>query len=221
MSNDLEFIKEEKEDIGKIFVDINYAIDNVSPFLDKQVLNRRKYYIKKEVLKKYIDMLNSAEIDSSKKKSFFSNLFNSRGNSLNKLNAYKNEHREDFIQVRNCSKCACLNCVKECKFNTCLGCKPGSFIKKCDKEKINITCHENWLLDLTNNNTGKEAKYKVLATMQDCELDEQYIVFQNIMDSNDKFILHYYPGISEDEYGEITDPKEFDFIVETFEGRDL
>ena len=220
MNNDLEFIKEEKEDIGKVFVDINYAIDNVSPFLDKQVLNRRKYYIKKEVLKKYIDMLNSSEIDSSKKKSFFSSLFKDNS-SLNKLHAYKDEHREDFTQLKNCSKCACLNCVKDCEFNTCLGCRPGSFIKKCDKEKINITCHENWVLDLTNNNTGKQNKYKVLATMQDCELDEQYIILQNIMDSNDKFILRYYPGISEDEYGEITDTQEFDFIVETFEGRDL
>jgi len=48
------------------------------------------------------------------------------------------------------------------------------------------------------------------------ELDKKYIIIQNII-NKEKFILHYYTGISEDTYGEITDPKEFDFVVSTFQ----
>ncbi|SHE66497.1 DUF1292 domain-containing protein [Clostridium fallax] len=219
MSKDLDFIKNEKDLWGKIFVDINYAIDNISPFIEEKNLNRRKYYIKKDILKKYINLLDSAESELSFKKSFFSFLKDNKYENL--LSSYKNDHRSDFNQLRNCDKCACLNCIKECSFNSCLGCKSGSYIKKCDKEKINITVYENWILDLTNNNTGISNKYKVLGTLEDCQLDRHYIVLQNIMDSNDKFILYYYPGISEDNYGEITDGEEFDFVVETFEGKDL
>ncbi|WP_260332666.1 hypothetical protein [Clostridium chauvoei] len=40
------------------------------------------------------------------------------------------------------------------------------------------------------------------------------------MDTSDKFILYYYPSISSDEFGEITNADEFDFIVNTFEQSD-
>lgn len=219
MSKDLDFIKNEKGPWGKIFVDINYAIDHISPFIEEKNLNRRKYYIKKDILKKYMELLSTAESELSSKKSFFSFFKDNKYEGL--LSSYKNDHLNDFNQLKNCDKCACLNCIKDCNFNSCLGCKSGSYIKKCDKNKINVTVYENWTLDLTNDNTCTRNKYKVLGTLQDCQLDRFYIVLQNVLDSNEKFILHYYPGISEDSYGEITDGGEFDFIVETFEGRDL
>ena len=219
MAKDLEFIKEETKELGEVFVNINYAIDNVAPFLDESTLNKRKYYLKKSILKKYIDMLSSAELSSSKKSSFM-NLFKVNKEETELLN-YKNAHREDFTQLKNCSNCACLNCIKDCKFNSCLGCRQNSFIKKCDKEKINLTNHNNWVIDLTNNNTGSSNKYKVLATLQDIKIDKQYIIVQNIMDADDKFILYYNPQISGDEYGEITNSDEFDFVVETFNAKDL
>ena len=37
------------------------------------------------------------------------------------------------------------------------------------------------------------------------------------MDSNDKLILYYYPGISSDDFGEITDEDEFNLVVEAYE----
>ncbi|MDZ7548707.1 peroxide stress protein YaaA, partial [Clostridium perfringens] len=48
----------------------------------------------------------------------------------------------------------------------------------------------------------------------------RYIIqneIETIQDSNDKFILYYYPGISSDEFGEITDENEFNLIVQTYE----
>lgn len=216
MSKDLDFIKSEKDNWGKVYVDISYAIDNVAPFLSEQTLKIRKYYGKADVLKKYVTLLDSAEAESKKNSSSFLGKFKDN-NSISLVSAYKNDNKETFNQLKNCSKCACLNCPKDCSFNTCRGCRPDSFIQKCDHEKINMTVHDNFTLNLTNNSTGRPSKYKVLATLQDCEIDRQYIIIENIMDKEDKFVLYYYPGISEDDYGEISDPQEFDFIVETFQ----
>ncbi|EET84138.1 conserved hypothetical protein, partial [Clostridium carboxidivorans P7] len=38
-----EFLKIEKDKYSKIYVDITYAIDNISPFLDQSTLKSRKY----------------------------------------------------------------------------------------------------------------------------------------------------------------------------------
>lgn len=213
MSKAYQFLKCEKDKYGKIFVAINYAIDNISPFLDKDILNRRKYVSKISTLKKYIDLIEAAqsELDTG---NFFNRLKSDKYISI--LEDYKNDNLESLSQLEKCSTCQCLNCISECKFDSCLGCKNSSKIIHCDKRKINITKHDNFSLNLTNDKTGESDSYVVLAVLQDIELEKKYIIIQNIH-SKDKFILYYYPGISEDSYGEISDAEEFDFIVSTFQ----
>ncbi|MBU3210454.1 DUF1292 domain-containing protein [Clostridium algidicarnis] len=215
MSKDLELLKSEKDVWGKVYVDISYGIDNVAPFLNENTLKVRKYYGKVDVLKRYITFLESSEAECKKNASSFLGRFK-ENNSISLISTYKNDNIGDFNQLKNCSKCVCLNCPKDCNFNSCRGCRENSFIKKCDHEKINMTVHDNFILNLTNNSTGNPSSYKVLATLQDCEFQRQYIIIENIIDKEDKFVLYYYPGISEDDYGEISDAGEFDFIVETF-----
>ncbi|GAA0084221.1 hypothetical protein UT300007_06600 [Clostridium sp. CTA-7] len=213
MSNTIDFINKEKDSIGKVYTDITYAISEVSPFLDESILRKRKYYSKLPILKKYMEMLNDEEYSARNKKfSFFK-----KDDTILNLTDYKQNNLEAFNQFSNCSKCSCLNCIKECKFKSCSGCRFNSYIKNCDKSKLNVRSHKDFILDLTNNNTGKASRYKVLATLENCEDDRLYIVLENIQDSNDKFILYYYPGISSDEFGEITDENEFNLIVETYE----
>lgn len=213
MARNEEFIKDEKELYGKIFVDLTYAIDNVSPFLDSKDLNQRKYVSKLPVLKKYIDLLESAERDSGKKGGFL-NMFKD-DHTLDLLNSYKRDNIEVFNQLEHCSKCVYKDCVHN-EFDGCLGCRPGSRIVYCDHKKINVTFHDNWILTLNNDRTDEIDRYKVLATLQDIERDRRYIIIENIR-NDDKFVLYYYPGISEDNYEEITDPEEFDFIVSTYQ----
>lgn len=213
MSRVEEFVNSERDQFGKVFVDVNYAIDNISPFLDKAKLNKRKYVIKLPVLKKYMDLLDAAE--SEEKKSGFLNMFHS-DKSLDLVREYKQDNYESLCQLKNCQNCACLNCTAECNFNGCLGCRAGSHIQKCNHSKINVTLHDSYSLELTNDRTGRADRFTVLATLQDAELNRQYIIIENKI-NDEKFILYYYPGISEDNYGEITDSEEFDFIVETFE----
>ena len=216
MSKDLDFIKGERDTLGKVYVDISYAIDNIAPFLSENTLKIRKYYKEVDILKRYVTLLDAAESECRKQEGSFLGKFKNN-NSIALLSDYKKDNKEAFNQLKNCSKCACLNCPKDCKFNSCRGCRQGSFIEKCDHEKINMTVHDNFILDLTNNNTGNSSRYKVLATLQDSVLNRQYIIIENIIDKEDKFILYYYPGIKEDDYGEISDPDEFDFIAEVFQ----
>ena len=120
MSKQNDFISQEKDYYGKIFVDISYAIDNISPFLEKEELRNRKFAVKLPVLKKYIELLETAEAEN--KKSFFSKLFGS-SNSEQLLQDYKRTNSESFKQLEKCSQCACLNCSATCSFDHCLGCQ--------------------------------------------------------------------------------------------------
>lgn len=213
MSSTIDFINNERDIIGKTYTEITYAISEISPFLDERVLSRRKYYSKLPILKKYIDMLDDAEYSSKNRKfSFFK-----KDDSVLKLEQYKTDNQESFQQFDNCSKCSCLNCIKECNFKSCSGCRSNSFIKSCDKTNLNVRLHKNFILDLTNNNNGKASRYKVLSTIENCIEDKLYIALENLLDSNDKLLLYYYPGISSDDFGEITDEEEFNLVVEAYE----
>lgn len=217
MKRDKSYIEEERALWGKYYTDIAFAINEIEPFVDEKELRKRKYYSKFGIMKDYIKLLDDVEVDSNKK-SFF-NAFKS-DDRIEKLRAYKDKNRIVFKQFENCSKCSCLNCVAECKFKSCSGCRENSFLKTCDKEKINVRYHKHFQIDLRNNDTGAKNTYKVLATLEDSELDNLYIILENVRDSGDKLVLYYYPGLREDTYGEITDVEEFDFVVETYQQAD-
>jgi hypothetical protein len=217
MNKSEEFLASEKDCFGKIYVDVSYAIDNISPFLESNALKERKYAVKLPVLRKYIDLIGAAEVEI-KKSGFFG--FFSNDKSIDLLKEYKKDNSEALNQLKKCSLCSCLNCTADCHFDSCLGCRRSSKIQSCDHVKINVTVHDNFSLELTNDKTGRSDSYRVLGTLQDCETDKKYIVIYNQI-SKEKFILYYYNGIAEDSYGEITDTNEFDFIASTMEGLNL
>lgn len=215
MAKTQSFIKSERENLGKVFVDINYSIDKISPFLNEKDLTKRKYVIEISVLKKYMELLDAAEGESARKSGFF-NLFND-DKYVNLLKDYKKSNDDKITQLINCSICSCLNCTAVCKFDSCLGCREGSRIAKCDHKKINVTFHHHFTTELTNNRTGSNESYNVLATLQDAEKDQRYIITQGMINKDDKYVLYYTPGIVEDTFGEISDEEEFDFVISTFQ----
>jgi hypothetical protein len=217
MAKDMDFIKEERTYWGKIFTDITYAISEISPFIEEKDLKERRYYTKINILKEYIDKLSSTELDA-KKKSFF-NMFKD-DERVATLRRFKQNNLSTFKQLESCSKCQCLNCSFECKFNGCSSCKEGSLIKSCDKDKFNVRTYSKFNLDLTNNDTGESNKYKVLGVVENCILEKLYILIENIYNSDDKLVLYYYPGIKSDDFGEITDSFEFDTVVQAYQESD-
>lgn len=211
---DIDFINGERRYWGKIYTDVAYAINEISPFISEKDLKIRKYFTKASILQEYTKLLDSAEADC-KKKSLFS-MFKSNP-SINLLQDFKAKNRENFKQLEKCSHCECLSCAFDCNFKKCSSCRSESMICSCDKERVNVRKFDNFTLDLTNNDTGRSSRYKALAVVEDCTLDNLYILLENLSNSGDKLVLYYYPGIKEDSYGEITDPDEFDFIVETYQ----
>jgi hypothetical protein len=208
-----DFLKREKERYGKVYIDLAYAVDNISPFLQREELNKRKYVTKLPVLKKYIDLIESAEREVHKKGGFL-NFFND-DKYIDLLNSYKNDNSDALNQLEHCSKCVHRNCTED-KFDGCQGCRENSRIVHCDHDRINVTFHDNWILTLNNDRTGDIDKFKVLATLQDASKNQKYIIIDNIR-TDEKFVLYYYPGISEDNYGEISNPEEFDYVVSTYQ----
>lgn len=208
-----DFLKNERERYGKVYVDLTYAIDNVSPFLENGELNKRKYVTKLPVLKKYIDLIESAEREVHKKSGFL-NFFND-DKYIDLLNSYKHDNSEALNQLEHCSNCVYRNCSED-KFDSCLGCRENSKIVFCDHEKINVTFHDNWILTLNNDKTGDIDRFKVLATLSDIVKAQKYIIIKNLR-TDEKFVLYYFSGISEDSYGEITDAEEFDYIVSIYQ----
>lgn len=213
-SKDIDFINEERRYWGKIYTDIAYAINEISPFISERDAKIRKYFTKSSILQQYTKLLDSAEADC-KKKSLFS-LFKSSP-SIDLLQDFKYKNRESFTQLEKCSHCECLNCAFECNFKKCSSCRSGSNICFCDKNKVNVRKFDNFSLDLTNNETGLSSRYEVLSVVENCKLDRLYILLENIANSDDKLVLYYYPGIKDDSFGEISNVDEFDFVVETYQ----
>lgn len=214
MDNNLDFIESERKYWGKIYAEIMFALSEISPFVDENKLRQKKYSSKSKTLKEYVELLDSAETQC-KKKSLFS-IFKSDP-SITLLKDYKVKNKDDFSQLEKCYKCVCLNCSFQCRFKSCSSCRNNSLLTFCDKNKVNVRKFDNFTFNLTNNDTGISSKYKVLAVIEDCTIDKQYILLENFTDANDKLVLYYYPGIKSDSFGEITNVQEFDFIVETYQ----
>ena len=217
MSKTDEFISSEKSYYGKIYTDISFAIDEVQDFLDKDIFRNRKYVSRQPLLKKYIDLLDAAKSEE-KDKGFFGNLFNG-DKYTGILKDFKNDRHEEFNQLEKCTKCECLKCMAACKFDSCNGCRNGEHITFCDHEKTNIALFdgsEDSMIELVNNKTGEDDKYEIMAIIQNALNNRRYIVIENVHD-RERFILYYYPKISEDEYGEITDETDFDFAASEYE----
>jgi hypothetical protein len=213
MNKVLEYIKREKEHYGKILYNINNAISEIAPYIDFSDLNSRKYVSRLPVLKRYMELLN--EIESKEIKDGILGFLNDNKH-IEQIERFKRDNAEALNQLEKCNVCVRHKCPPSCKFNSCLSCRPGSRVVYCDHEKIKVVFHDNWILDLTNDRTGKSDRYKVLATLEDAQKDQEYIIIEGLT-TKEKFVLYYYPGITEDTYGEINDEEEFDFIVSTYE----
>ncbi|HEY5561322.1 MAG TPA: DUF1292 domain-containing protein [Clostridiaceae bacterium] len=213
-----EFLKEERKYYGKIYAEISFAIDNTSTFLSEEDKKKRKFIVKLPSIKNYVDIIEASlgELKQEGLRSIF------KGDKYTSLvKSYKSDNEASLKQLEKCYSCSCLNCISLCKFESCHGCREASNIESCDHKKINVSKYTSFTIDLINSKSGRMDKYKVLATLEDCNKNKKYIILQNLKDFNDKYILYYDTGIHEDTYGEIKDVEEFDYILTTFEEVDV
>jgi hypothetical protein len=219
MNRTEEFITKEKSYYGKIYSEITFAIDEIQDFLDKDTLRNRKYFSRQGILKRYIELLDSAKAENKTNgKGFLGGLFTG-DKYIGILEDFKRDHHEEFDQLEKCSGCECLKCTAECKFDSCNGCRSGKHISYCDHQKTSVAffdSSEGSIIKLVNNKTGAEDRYLILAIVQDAKNDKRYILIENLRDK-ERFILYYYPRLPEDEYGEITNESDFNYAASAYE----
>lgn len=216
MSKADDFIRKEKDKYGKLYTDISYAIDKVAPFVDSDVLNRRKYYTRLKVAKKYVELLSSAETELNSK-GFFAKLGNN-DKYIHLLEDFKHDNKESLNILKGCQKCQCLDCVATCKFDSCDGCAHYGRIASCDKKRTCVyTYNKTYTLDLENQETGKDDRFNVLAIVQDVLQDKRYIIMENVR-TNEKFVLYYFCELTGDRYEEIASEEDFNYAVDAYQG---
>ena len=212
-----KFLESEENDAGKLYSDIVFALEEIEDYVPKEQLNNRTYVKYLPVLKEYMDMIKNAKIEDHSKGTF-QKIFSSNSDMESKLQNFKNENFDKFMKLRDCVKCKCLNCPSECIMEGCNRCDKSGFIATCDKKLKTVYIFNNKHLELTNDKTGSTDLYKVLTIIFDKEYNQFYIIIEG---NGEKFVLYYYPGISEDTYGEITDTDDFNFAIEAYESVEL
>ncbi|RHW65514.1 DUF1292 domain-containing protein [Clostridium botulinum] len=214
MNKIMEFTTKEKEKYSKQYTDILFNIDNLKDLLEEDKLKLRKFYPSSKILKEYLDLIDEANLKADGKGLF--EYFKDDSKYKEELEKFKQKHIKNFIQIEECLKCSCFNCVKDCKLNSCLGCKEGSCISNCDHDTFNITIFKDRIIKLTNDATGEDTNFEILAIIQLLENNKKYILLENVLDSEDKYILYYFTTIHGEEFEQIEDGGEVDKIAEIF-----
>ena len=209
-------IETEAKEYGKIYSDVIFALEEIEDFVPKEQLKTRKFMECLPVLKQYLDMLKNTEIDN-KGKGMLGRLFNG-GDGLNKIEAFKSANIEKLQQIKSCTGCKCLNCPSECIMEGCNRCDKSGKVAKCDKKTTCVYTFSDKRIDLTNDKTGEDDTYRVLSIVQDKEYNQLFIIIEN---SEEKYVMYFYPGISEDTYGEISDVEDFNFAIGAYEKVDM
>ena len=212
-----DFIKKEAADSGKLYADVIFALEEIEEFVPKEQLKDRKFVEYLPVLKVYVDMLKNAEVDNNAKGTL-GKFFNQNDSEGAVIQKFKSENTEKFDRIRSCVNCKCLSCPNECIMEGCNRCDRSGKVAKCDKKTICIYTFTTKRLELINNMTGNPDLYNVLSIVQDKEYDQLFIIIEL---NREKFVLYFYPGISEDSYGEISDVEDFNFALNSYEHVEL
>lgn len=135
-----EIIQNEKNKYKNIYSNIMFSYDDLRQILDEKELNKRTFIRKVEVLKEYMDFLDSLELESKKEKGFFKKLFLKDEDPELKINRYlTTDKKMEIDKLDKCSKCKCINCISKCMIDSCLNCREQEYVYGCDKESDAFT----------------------------------------------------------------------------------
>lgn len=222
--NEDKFLELELNESKKLYSEIIYSLDEIGDFVSEADLKKRRYVKCLPTVKTYVDMVEKA-IAESENKNTFSKLFKTNNKSIELIENFKQENQKAFNETKNCIKCKCFKCSKVCKMEGCNRCEEGKGcrIASCDNETNAVYVFRNKKISLVNNKTGEEDMYNVLGVVQDLEAKKynsdlpDYGQLYIIIELNgERFTLYFYPGISDDEYGEIESVEDFNFATEAF-----
>jgi len=206
------FVEKEISDYGKLYADVILSLEEIEDFVPSEQLRERKFVEYLPTLKTYIDILKNTQIDNHSKGTF-AKIFGNSDSQDSVIRKFKAENVEKFEQVRSCVNCKCLTCSNECIMEGCNRCEKSGRVAKCDKKTTCVYTFTAKELSLTNDKTGEDNIYNVLSIVQDKEYNQLFIIIEL---NREKFVMYFYPGISEDTYGEISDVEDFNFALNSY-----
>lgn len=215
-----EIIKSERDNLMEDYTNITFSINDIMEFEEETDIKTR-YFVKNiKILDKYMEDVDKAEsLLNKKKKVLFFNVdaasSSEINNCVNSILEYKNKYNDVFLKLECCSKCQCLNCMRDCKFKACLSCGKSGRVTECDKEKYNITMFKNEFTKLYNGETNQYDSVEVLAQVDILTEDTSFRVIK----SNGEFLIltYIHNPANGDSYGSVNDKETFNFIADLYE----
>ena len=215
-----QLIKNKKENTLKSLRSFNTFTLKTIPLLSKEELNKRRCTQCMNSLQDYYNHLEKVEEDLK-----YSNIITKIKVALGKDEEFKKsiEEKEKSLnysisRAEQCSKCKCLNCPMDCKFNRCFLCVSEHVIA-CDfKENVITSGYENKILDIKKNPDDKKeetVEFEVVGILHTLNKGE-YIYLREVNNRSHEQLLSYTKDIRGNEnYGALSE-EELDEICSIF-----
>ena len=203
----------EIEQRRKLYATIMFALDEASPMMSKEEMNRRLCSLYLPKLKEYIELLKEDTADH-KNMGFFAKVANKESEYDVKLRKFKESHGEKLTKLELCSNCKCLKCTLTCNMVGCHNCSPEASVVSCDNKESTVYFFENKFITLCDDDSGCDAQFKVLAHIYDKVANLFYIAMEVNGDKRLNYLRHSPQG---DTYGVIEDSEDYDFAVKVYQ----
>lgn len=194
-----------------------FAYDEIHGYVSQDGLNRRRFIRLQHVLSDYVELMKQYK-ETDRNRNRLSKFLITQPPSLKKVMAYRKQYSDVFVQMENCSRCRCLNCVNECSAEGCKFCSFGSGCKVtgCDNKTYAVWQFAHKTVDVKNAETDGKETYTADAVVQDIKNHKLYMVME---DHGEKFYMYYNPGPNGDEFGRIENQDDLDSVKSAFENR--
>lgn len=216
MSNSIkQLIKSKKDETLEQLKSFNTFTLKTIPLLSDEELSRRKCNKCMNDLQDYYSHLENVEQDI-KYCNFITKIKLLLGKDEEFRKSISDKEKElsySLSRAKQCSKCKCLDCPMDCKFNRCFLCV-GEHVVACDyKENVVTSGYPNKLLYIEE--YGCDVEYEIVGILHTLNRGN-YIYLRNVRNRNDEQLLGYEKDIRNNETYRALDEKELDEIYYIF-----
>lgn len=182
------FTDSEREQYGKLYVDLIMNIEEMSAFLTDEELKKRFFTRKVHLIKSYLDALDHA--DQQAEGNGLLEMFKSDEKYKDEVLQYKATLSDDLTKLQKCHQCRCLKCSVPCPFNACHYCNYTNHIVGCDQQRYTVTTGHT-PITLYSNDEDRDVHFRVIGLLKDDFSDKQYIYLVETNNKDNQHILEY------------------------------
>lgn len=229
MSN-IFILNKEKEKYTKILSELVILSDKTDGIISEEEKNKRLFYIKLLVLKKYVDFLDDLTNEyiikeknfQEKNFGFLNKLLGKKDNfnydedAKQKITTYKEKIMYDLTRLEKCQNCKCVSCFQTCKIEHCKRCRITEYVSDCNNQDCLSTTNEE--IKELYDEEGNPLRFNLIHFLLKKNEDDSFIRYVLMIDLNDfenqqicKFIDY-----GKEFYLESIDEETLNYIYEQF-----